>query len=260
MWARENSADEDRPSSSTIRATHGREPAVKARKKRSDSAVLDRAAILSRHPLFRDLGREVHEAIAAYATTRTVRRGTTIFAKGDAGTCLFAVCRGTVEVAVLSTEGKNAIVNLIREGEVFGEIALLDGQTRTADAIAFTDCALMVIERRDFLPLLREQPDIALKLLEVLCARVRRTTEQVEELMFRNVESRLARMLCRLTESEDPPHRISITQRALGETVGVSREETNKQLQIWSGNGVVRLERGQIVVLQPTVLAQAAVA
>jgi CRP/FNR family transcriptional regulator, cyclic AMP receptor protein len=223
-----------------------------------DPAAVDRAAILGRHPLFRELGREVQKRIAAYATTKAIKRGTAIFSKGDAGTCLFAVCSGTVEVAILSVEGKNAIVNLINEGEVFGEIALLDGRSRTADAVAFTDCVLMVIERRDFLPLLREQPEITLKLLEVLCARIRRTTEQVEELMFLNVESRLAKTLCRLAESKDSPQRISITQRELGEIVGVSREETNKQLQIWSGNGIVRLERGHIVVLQPRVLAEAA--
>jgi CRP/FNR family cyclic AMP-dependent transcriptional regulator len=223
-----------------------------------DPAAFDRAAILGRHPLFRELGREVQVRIAAYAATRAFKRGTTIFSKGDVGTCLFAVCSGTVEVAVLSAEGKNAIVNLINEGEVFGEIALLDGGPRTADAAAFTDCVLMVIERRDFLPLLREQPETTLKLLEVLCARVRRTTEQVEELMFLNVESRLAKTLCRLAESKAPSQRISITQRALGEIVGVSREETNKQLQVWSESGVVRLERGHIVVLRPSVLAEVA--
>ena len=172
--------------------------------------------------------------IAAYATTRHVARGETIFMKGDAGASLFAVCSGMVEVLVPSAEGKNAVINLINEGEIFGEIALLDGRPRTADALAFTDCTLMVLERRDFLPLLREQPEIAVKLLEILCARIRRTTEQVEEMMFLDLESRLAKALLRLEKSSQTPHRISITQRALSEIVGVSREETNKQLQLWS--------------------------
>jgi CRP/FNR family transcriptional regulator, cyclic AMP receptor protein len=231
---------------------------MKAQTNRGDLASFDKVAVLSMHPLFRELGSEVQSRIAAYATTRNIRRGTAIFSKGDIGSCLFAVCSGTVEVSVLSAEGKNAIVNLINEGEVFGEIALLDGGPRTADAVAFTDCVLMVIERRDFLPLLRERPEITLKLLEVLCARIRRTTEQVEELMFLNVESRLAKTLCRLAESKDSSQRISITQRELGEIVGVSREETNKQLQIWSESGIVRLERGGIVLLQPAALAEAA--
>ncbi len=213
-------------------------------KSRAGSAPIDKAALLGGHPLFRELGRAAHDRIAAYATTRHVARGETIFMKGDAGASLFAVCSGTVEVLVPSAEGKNAVINLINEGEIFGEIALLDGRPRTADALAFTDCTLMVLERRDFLPLLREQPEIAVKLLEILCARIRRTTEQVEDIMFLNLERRLAKALLRLEKSSQGAYRISITQRALSEIVGVSREETNKQLQIWSRDESVRLERG----------------
>ena len=150
------------------------------------------------------------------------------------------------------------MINLINAGEIFGEIALLDGRPRTADALAFTDCILMVLERRDFLPLLREQPEIAVKLLEILCARIRRTTEQVEEIMFLNLERRVAKALLRLEKSSQTPYRISITQRALSEIVGVSREETNKQLQLWSRDEIVRLERGGIVVLRAAALEQIA--
>lgn len=178
--------------------------------------------------------------------------------KGDDGTCLFAVCRGTVEVVVPSAEGKDAVISLITESEIFGEIALLDGRPRTADAMAFTDCTLMVIERRDFLPLLHEQPSITVKLLEILCARVRRTTEQVEELMFLDLEGRLAKTLLRLGTSAEEPYRISITQRELSEIAGISREETNKRLQIWSKGGILRLERGRIAVLLPKALANIA--
>ena len=227
-------------------------------KSRAGSAPIDKAALLGGHPLFRELGREAHDRIAAYATTRHVARGETIFMKGDAGASLFAVCSGTVEVLVPSAEGKNAVMNLVQAGEIFGEIALLDGQPRTADALAFTDCTLMVLERRDFLPLLREQPEIAVKLLEILCARIRRTTEQVEELMFLNLERRVAKALLRLEKSSQTPYRISITQRALSEIVGVSREETNKQLQLWSRDEIVRLERGGIVVLRAAALQQIA--
>jgi CRP/FNR family transcriptional regulator, cyclic AMP receptor protein len=226
---------------------------------RNCASAVEKAAVLSRNSFFRGLGPEIRERIAAHAATKCVKRGVTIVAKGDVGSCLFLVCRGTVEIATVSAGGKKAIVNFIKEGEVFGEVALLDGQERTADAIAFTDCVLMMIERRDLLPLLLERPDVALRLLEALCARVRRMTEQVEELMFLNVEGRLGRTLYRLSASKNSPHRISITQRVLGEIVGVSREETNKHLQIWSGNGIVRLERGGIVVLRPAALAEVAV-
>jgi hypothetical protein len=122
------------------------------------------------------------------------------------------------------------------KGAIFGEIALLDGQPRTADATAVTDCALYVIERRDFLPLMGEEPDIALRIIEILCSRLRQTTEQAEEVMFLDLPSRLAKALMRLVDADTAGKRerkISITQRDLGNIIGMSRESINKQLRIW---------------------------
>lgn len=224
------------------------------------AASSNKAILLNNHPLFRELGHEANARVAAYATTRHVARGETIFMKGDAGASLFAVCSGMVEVLVPSAEGKNAVINLVNAGEIFGEIALFDGHPRTTDALAFTDCILMVLERRDFIPLLREQPEMAVRLLEILCGRIRQTTEQIEEMMFLDLESRLAKTLLRLARSSQTPARVSITQRTLSEIVGVSREETNKQLQLWRKEKIVGLERGSIVVLRAEALEQIAAA
>lgn len=210
----------------------------------------EKSALLGRHPLFRELGTEVLGRLAAYATTRTVARGTPLFAKGDPGDCLFAVVNGAVQITVPSAEGKNAVVNLIGEGGILGEIALLDGQPRTADAVAFTDCTLLVIERREFLPLLRSHPDVMLRLLEVLCGRLRRTTEQVEDLMFLDLKSRLAKTLLRLNAMAKPAGAIEISQSDLGQFVGLSREMINKQLQVWAREGLIRLDRRRITLLK----------
>jgi CRP-like cAMP-binding protein len=215
-------------------------------------------ALLSGHPLFRGLGPEIHNRVAARATTRRVARGETIFMKGDAGTCLFAVHSGTVEVVAPSTEGKKAVINRIQAGEIFGEIALLDGRARSANAVALTACVLVVLERRDFLPLLREHPEVAVQLLEILCGRIRRTTEQVEEIMFLDLGSRLAKALLRLRASSPASDRIATSQRALSELVGVSRETINKQLQLWRRDKIVHLGRGGIVVLKAAALEQIA--
>lgn len=216
---------------------------------------LNKIALLRRHPLFASLDCGVREKLAAYAITKRFERGATIFEKGGPGTCLFAVCAGIVRVSGPSSEGRDAVFSLIGEAEVFGEIALLDGQPRTAEAQAFTDCELMIIDRRDFLPLLRSQPDLAVKIIEVLCARLRRTTEQVEDIMFLDLKGRLIKTLLRLSATTNPPGRIPMTQRELAQIVGLSREEINKQLRIWAGNSWVRLERRAIVVLQPDALA-----
>ena len=134
---------------------------------------------------------------------------------------------------------------------------MLDGRPRTADATAMTDCELMMIERRDFLDLVRSQPEIALKLMEVLCARLRHTSEQVEDVLFLDLPGRLAKILLQLTEKAQPSqaHRVAITQREIGQMIGMSRESTNKQLRDWEDRHWVRLERGGVVVLEPDALA-----
>jgi CRP-like cAMP-binding protein len=216
----------------------------------------NKLALLEGHPLFREFGLEDRRRLANCATSRHVERGKTIFSKGEIGGSLFAVCSGTVEVLVPSAEGKTAVVKLIGEGEIFGEIALLDGGPRSADAVAFSDCQLMAIERRDFLALLRANPEVAITLLKVLCARLRRTTEQVEDLMFLDLKSRLVKTLLRLARSANPEGRIIISQSELSQIVGLSREMINKQLQIWAREGWITLARRCIVVKRPDALAR----
>jgi CRP/FNR family cyclic AMP-dependent transcriptional regulator len=223
---------------------------------RRSLSASDKLALLRGHPLFGAIAPELLARLSSYATTRAVRRGDTIFSKGDPGNSLYAVCAGTVKISVPSADGKDAVFNLVGEGEIFGEIALLDGRPRTADATAMTDCELMMIERRDFLDLVRSQPDIALKLMEVLCARLRHTSEQVEDVLFLDLPGRLAKALLQLTHTAkfSEARRVTITQREIGQMIGMSRESTNKQLRDWEERNWVRLERGGIVVLKPDAL------
>jgi CRP-like cAMP-binding protein len=150
---------------------------------------------------------------------------------------------------------------LISDGAIFGEIALLDGLPRTADATAVADCELMVIERRDFLPLIKEQPEIAIKLIEVLCGRLRQTTEQLEDVMFLDLPGRLAKTLLQLARTSKPTSRgprVALTQGDIGRIIGISRESTNKQLRSWQDRKWLLLERGGIVILAPDALAKIA--
>jgi CRP/FNR family transcriptional regulator, cyclic AMP receptor protein len=227
-----------------------------ARKNRSQRRSADKRAILRDHYLFGKLTAQQIESLSACVVTRSVKRGTNIFAKGDPGTSLCAIGAGTVRISVPSVDGKDAVFNVLGKGAIFGEIALLDGNPRTADATAVTDCELFVIERRDFLPLIRAEPEIALR-IEILCSKLRRTTEQAEEIMFLDLPSRLAKALMRL-EAETActgERKISITQRDLGNIIGMSRESINKQLRIWKGKKWVRLERNAVVILATDSLA-----
>ena len=156
----------------------------------------EKRSVLRNHYLFGKLNREgTSIAWRPASSAKTAKRASTIiFAKGDPGTSLFAICRGAVKITVPSIDGHDAVFNLIGKGDIFGEIALLDGRPRTADAIAITDCELFVIERRDFLPLVREEPEIALKLIEILCARLRpEPPSRLGDLMFLHLPGRLAK-------------------------------------------------------------------
>jgi CRP/FNR family transcriptional regulator, cyclic AMP receptor protein len=224
-----------------------------ARKVKATPRPVDILAIFRNHPVFSKLPRAGIEQLGTYLTKRRVQRGTTIFRKGDAGNELIAILSGSVKISAPGVDGREAVLNLIRGGEIFGEIALLDGGPRTADAVAISDCELMVIERREFMALLREHPDLALQLIKILCTRLRQTSEQVEDLMFLDLPTRLAKAVSRLVdEAGGPwPRKISITQRELSQLIGMSRESTNKQLRSWAQAGRIRLERGCIVVLGP---------
>ena len=226
-----------------------------ARRPRAGSAEL---ALLRGHPVFGALEPEQLEQLVSYARTRRVAAGTTLFSKGDPGTELFAVSAGTVKISVPAPDGREAMFNLLHPGEIFGEIALLDGRPRTADAMAMTDCELTVIERRDFLAFVHGEPNVALQLIALLCERLRIASEHYEEVVFLDLPTRLARILLQLadqTEAGAAEPKLKITQREISQMLGSTRESVNKQLRAWSKRGVIALERGSIVVYRLATLA-----
>jgi CRP-like cAMP-binding protein len=120
-----------------------------------------------------------------------------------------------------------------------------------------TDCELFVIEGRDFLPLMREETEIALRIIEILCSKLRRTTQQAEDVMFLDLPSRLANALMRLKADTacTGERKVTVTQKDLSNIIGMSRESTNKQLRIWEDKKLVRLERNAVVILATDPLA-----
>jgi CRP/FNR family transcriptional regulator, cyclic AMP receptor protein len=209
-------------------------------------------SVLRKHPIFCDLEPEALDQLCRYAKHVTLKRGATLFSKGDPGNSLCAVVSGTVKMSITSSDGRSAILNLIGPGEIFGEISLLDGLARSADAIANTNCEMFVIDRREFIPFVRSQPALAMKLIELLCSRLRWTSDQVEQIILQNLPGRLASALIRLSEKHKAAsgnRTIAITQQEISEMVGMTRESINKQLRVWAGRDWVRLEHGAIVVL-----------
>ena len=210
--------------------------------------------------MFRDLAPEALDQLCRYAKHIVLKRGATIFAKDDPGNSLYAVISGTVKISNSSPDGRKAFLNLIWPGELFGEMAVLDGKPRSATATANTNCEIFVIDRRNFLPFVRSQPTLAMKLVEVLCTRIRLTSDRVEQLILQDLPGRLASALLGLTEKrklDAERSTIAITQQEISEMVGVCRESINKQLRTWALRKWVRLEHGAIVVLDAAALRDA---
>jgi CRP/FNR family transcriptional regulator, cyclic AMP receptor protein len=205
------------------------------------------AVMLSLNPLFADLGADALKRIAALCHTQQLGEGEVLFQKGDVGDALYGIRRGQVRIETGASDGSRLTLNFQGSGDVFGEIAVLDGQTRTADAIAAEPTELFVLRRGDFLAYLEREPKVAVKLIELLCQRIRLASERLEESVLQPLPVRMARRLCTL--AEDFGSEVRISQEQLGVYVGAARESVNRQLQQWRRDGILELKRGRIELL-----------
>ena len=207
------------------------------------------STVLSKVPFFAGVPAEELEKLATSLQRRTVRAGKAVFRQDDPGSSLYVIESGVVKVQRTSPEGKEVILTILGPGDFFGELALLDGEPRSADAVAKEDTALLVLERDDFLAFLDRAPAVATKLLAALSRRLRRTDQLVQDAAFLDVPARLARALLQLSES--PEATTGLTQSELAAMVGASRESVNRWLQFYRRRGLIESASGSIRVLQP---------
>ena len=214
----------------------------------------EKRQIFERHFLLGKLSGDEIDTLLHFARVERYPSGEEIYAKGSPGQSMMAVLRGSAKMTSVSSEGKEIVLNIMHPGDIFGEIALLDGEERSADAVAMADCELLVLHRRDFMPILEKRADICLILLKILCQRLRQTSEQVEDVLFRHLESRIAKALLHLAESATlhgvpgSPVELHVSQRELGNIAGGSRESVNKILQSWHKACWIELGKGTILI------------
>src|SRR5262245_2373984 len=205
------------------------------------------AAILGMNPMFAGLGEEAVRTIAALCTRRPLEADEVLFQKGDKGDALYGVRRGRVRIETGTAGGGRLTLNVLGPGDLFGEVALFDGQARTADAVAAEPSELFMVRRSDFLAFLEREPRIAVRILELLCQRIRWVSDRMEEAVLLPLHARLARRLCAL--ADDFGSEVHISQEELGVYVGAARESVNRQLQEWRRAGIIDLRRGRISLL-----------
>lgn len=214
-------------------------------------------ASLAATPFFAGVGPDVRERVAADMRTRRFRRGEVIFHVGDPGDALFIIVSGDVKISLPSDSGDEAILTTLHAGEAFGELALLDGAPRSASATAIGPTETMVLPRDRFRELIATEAAIRDALLASIAGELRRLTTHVEELHFLDITGRLAARLVRLARDGGTPLepgpgirlRKSLTQGDLAAMVGCTRQSVNKLLGQFTEDGLVRLERDGIVIV-----------
>jgi CRP-like cAMP-binding protein len=207
----------------------------------------DFVAILGATPFFSRLGGDAVASIAALCTTHALGPDELLFQKGDSGDALYGIRRGRIRISSGSEAGRAMTLNILGSGDVFGEIALLDGRPRTAEARALERCELFALRRRDFMAFLEGNPSVAVSVIELLCERLRWMSDRVEEAALVPVEVRLARRVLML--AQDYGSDVQISQHELGQFIGVSRERVNRQLRRWKRDGLVSVGRSRIGLL-----------
>ncbi len=224
---------------------------------RAEPDTADRPAetmrLLGRLPLFRSVPEDHLRNLVARAGFRPMRAGEMLFRRGERGSSMLIILVGQVRIVLPSRDGREQVLRIMQAGDLLGELALLDGGTRTADAIAETNGQLLLLERQNFLHALAENPTFALAILSVLSGRLRATNWLLEAMLFHDASGRLAATLLMLASGQ-PGRRLNITQGELGARVGAARETVNKRLREWQAAGIIALQPGRVTVLDVAAL------
>jgi CRP-like cAMP-binding protein len=220
-----------------------------------NNVTIERARkLLDKCVLFKALNEQERNDLAARAKSRIFRPNEPIFHVGEPAHSMMGVIVGTVRVSLPTRKGKEVILADLPAGELFGEIALLDGKARSASAAALTKCELLVLERRDFLSFLERSPTACLNLMQLLCGRLRRSDERMAEIAFFDLPARLARVLLRYPAQGSGPPKLSLSQRELAEMAGATRENVNRCLREWQRRGILQLKNRWTIILKPEAL------
>ncbi len=227
------------------------------------SLPLDRKkkrALIEQISLFSALRPAERERLLDCVIERRFRKGEILLERGREGSNMMILVSGRARVTATSTEGKLITLAILEIGAILGELALLDGKPRSADVVAMAPCLVLLLERRDFLPLLTQNRDLALRLMELLCDRLRATSLALEEVALTDVPTRLASLLLKLGTrygSDDRGGRriqLRLSQTDLSSLIAATRESANKQLRAWREQGILDEEDGHIILRQPEAL------
>lgn len=204
---------------------------------------------LTQCALFRDLDEEQVAQVAGICRQRPVPRGSIVFYEGDPGTSCYLIVEGKIKIVVNADDGREHILGVLASPDLFGEMSLLDGEARSATAIAVEESKVLVIQREEFEALLKRSPEISLKLLTVLSRRLRQSDRHIESLAFLSAPGRIAQLLLNLGRDlgASGPQGLcfttQMTRQEMANLTGTSRETFTRVLMDYQDRGLISIDR-----------------
>ena len=210
--------------------------------------------VVKRAPLFTALDDAEAASLRASMDNVKIQKGGVLFHEGDEGEHLYVIVEGKLKLGTSSGDGRENLLSILGPGEMFGELSLFDPGPRTSTATAVTDAKLLSLSHAKVIPWLKDNPEVALHLLERLAQRLRRTNEAVGDLVFSDVPGRVAKALLDLGDrfgkqtAEGLHVHHDLTQEELAQLVGASRETVNKALADFAGRGWLKLDGRSVLI------------
>lgn len=222
--------------------------------RRPDVDVLGQSLVL------RGLPRDELERLASTMRRRTYRRGEAVFHQGDPGELLHVVYEGRLKIVLPDAAGDEAVLAILGPGDLFGDLALLDGGARSATVVALEPVETAILSRAEFVGLLRRSPAVVDGLLATLAGVIRRLSDEVADLTFLDLHGRLAKKLLELAEAHGQSTdgsiviQVPLTQEELAAMIGATRPRVNRLLGLYEDRGAIARRGRHIAILKPEVL------
>ncbi len=178
--------------------------------------------------LFQDTPKHITDALATLSVRRSYPKNTILFMEGDENNQLFIIESGKIRVFVNGEDGKQVTLNFMGEGEYFGELALIDGNPRSASVMTVSDSVFVTVSRKNFQQFIASHPEYALDMMQQLVRRIRTLTESVKDMALLDVYGRVSQLLRRLADEDDRVTNPKPTHQEIANMVGASREMVSR--------------------------------
>lgn len=211
---------------------------------------------LKKSPLFQELDEQTFNDLLNAAKPKIIKARTNIFHEGDEGGSMLMVLSGQIKISAVAPNGKECVLAFLGPGDVIGELTVFDGGARNATAQAMEASRVLELTRNAVISTLEKSPSTAIKIIEILCKRLRATSEMVEDATLLAAAPRLARTLLRLIETNGVEAEdgvlidLALSQSTLGAHAGLLRESVNRQMRAWEKDGVISRRDDRIVIHQ----------